>query len=96
MLTEKEAKKIGIRACVDKIGYEFCRVHNDNSTSAYGVINGVMECFVGVSDEPAHDYDIEKVECLILTEKKDWPYYAHCDVDMDTGEITFGECRIPE
>lgn len=96
MLTENEAKKIGIRACIDKIGYEFCKAHNDNSTSAYGVVDDVMECFVGINDAPAHEYDIEKVEYLILTSKKDWPYFAHCDVDMTTGEITFGECKIPE
>ena len=96
MLTAKEAKEIGIRACIEKIGYEFCKKHNDNSTSAYGVVNGVMECFVGVSDEPAREYDINKVEYLILTSKKDWPYYANCDVDMSTGEIAFGECKIPE
>ena len=46
-------------------------------------------------DEPAPEYDINKVDYLILTSKKDWPYYAHCNVDMSTGEITFGECRIP-
>ncbi|MBQ2902510.1 MAG: hypothetical protein IJA07_03340 [Agathobacter sp.] len=96
MLTFEEAKNIGIRACIDKVGYEFCRAHNDNSTSAYGEVDGKMECFVGVSDEPAHEYDIEKVDYLILTSKKDWPYFAHCDVDMATGEIEFGECRIPE
>ena len=25
MLSKHEAKKIGIRACIDKLGYEFCR-----------------------------------------------------------------------
>lgn len=34
MLTVKEAKKIGIRACIDAIGYEFCKKHADNSTSS--------------------------------------------------------------
>ena len=96
MLTFEEAKKIGIRACVDKIGYDFCRAHNDNSTSAYGEVDGIVKCFVGVSEEPAQEYDIEKVEYLILTSGKKWPYYAHCYVDMATGEIEFGECRIPE
>ena len=96
MLTRKEAKKIGIRACVDKIGYEFCKKHEDNGTSAYGLNNGKMDCFVGVSDKPAGDCDIEKVESLILTSGKKWPYYAHCEVDMETGEIEYGECRIPE
>lgn len=96
MLTERDAKKIGIRACIDKMGYEFCKKHEDNSTSAYGVVNGKMECFIGVSDEPAPECDIEKVDHLILTSGKKWPYYVHCDVDMFTGEIEFGEYRIPE
>ena len=96
MLTFEEAKKIGIRACADKIGYEFCKAHNDNSTSVYGVVEGKMECFVGVSDEPSPECDINKVDHLILTSGKEWPYFAQCDVDMSTGEIEFGECRIPE
>lgn len=96
MLTFEEAKKIGIKACIDKIGYEFCLAHKDNSTSAYGEDDGIAKCFVGVSDAPAHEYNIEEVEYLILTHKADWPYFAHCDVDMATGEITFGECKIPE
>ncbi len=96
MLSFEEAKKIGIRACVDKIGYAFCRTHNDHSTSVYGEVNGKMECFIGVSDEPEPDYDIDKVDHLILTSGNDWPYYAHCKVDMTTGEIEYGECKIPE
>lgn len=96
MLTFEEAKKIGIRACVDKIGYEFCRAHNDNSTSSYGEVDGIMKCFVGVSDKPSPECDINKVDHLILTSGKKWPYYAHSYVDMSTGEIEFGECRIPE
>ena len=96
MLTVEQAKKIGIRACIDKIGYEFCRKHNDNSTSSYGEVDGIMKCFVGVSDQPAGEYDIEKVDHLILTSGKKWPYYAHCKVDMTSGVIEFGECRIPE
>ena len=96
MLTFDEAKKKGIRACVDKIGYEFCKKHNDNSTSAYGEVDGIMECFVGVSDEPTHEYNLEEVESLKLTSVNDWPYFANCDVDMRTGEITFGDCKIPD
>lgn len=71
MLTFEEAKKVGIRACIDKIGYEFCKIHQDNSTSAYGEDDGVAKCFVGINDAPPHEYDIEKVEYLILTSKKD-------------------------
>lgn len=95
MLTVTDAKKIGIRACMDKIGYDFCKKHADNGTSAYGEDDGFVKCFVGVSDEPAPDYDIEKVDHLILTSGKKWPYYAYCRVEMASGEIEFGEYRIP-
>ena len=47
MLTFEEAKKIGIRACIDRIGYDFCLAHNENSTSAYGEVDGIGKCFVG-------------------------------------------------
>ena len=95
MLSKHEAKKIGIRACIDKLGYEFCRQHADNSVSAYGEEDGIMNCFVGVSDEPAPDYDISKVDELILSPGNDWPYYASCNVTMKEGIIEFLECKIP-
>lgn len=95
MLTLEEAKKIGIRACIDKIGYDFCKQHEDNATSAYGKIDGKMQCFVGVSDEPAPDCDISKVDELVLTSGYQWPYAARCNVDLETGEIEFIEHRVP-
>lgn len=96
MLTRRDAKRIGIKACIGKIGYDFCKKHEDNSTSAYGEVAGVMKCFVGVNDEPAPECDISKVDHLILTSGKDWPYYANCKVDMCNGTIEFGDCRVPE
>ena len=33
MLTVDETKKIGISACINKIGYEFCKKHADNANS---------------------------------------------------------------
>ena len=49
MLTVEEAKRIGIQACVKKIGYEFCKAHPDNGVSAYGEEReGFINCFVGV------------------------------------------------
>lgn len=95
MLTVMEAKKIGIRACIDAIGYEFCKKHEDNGTSAYGENEGVVYCFVGVSDEPAPECDITKVDSLILTSGEDWPYSASCNVDMQDGKIEFLEIRHP-
>ncbi len=48
MLTVVEAKKIGIQACMDKIGYDFCKKHADNGTTAYGEDDGFVKCFLGL------------------------------------------------
>ena len=96
MLTVDEAKKKGIRACMDKIGYEFCKEHADNGTSAYSENEGVVYCFVGVSDEPTPECDISKVDRLILTSRKEWPYAVSCNVDMQDGNIEFLEVRSPK
>ena len=95
MLTVIEAKKIGIRACIDAIGYDFCKKHADNGTSAYGEHDGIVYCFVGVSDEPTPECDISKVDSLILTSVTEWPYSASCNVDMQDGQIEFLEIRRP-
>lgn len=31
MLDEKEAKRIGVQACVEKIGLEFCKKYEENA-----------------------------------------------------------------
>ena len=81
---------------IRKIGYDFCKIHADNGTTAYGEDDGFVKCFVGVSDEPAPEYDIDKVDHLILTSGKKWPYYAHCTVAIANGKIEFGEYRSPQ
>lgn len=94
MLSVKEAKKIGIWACIEKIGLDFCREHKDNSVSAWGKREGnKVNCFVGVNDAPPPDPDKMKIR---LSSGNDWPYYAFCDVYRETGEIEFGECVLPE
>ena len=95
MLTVEEVRKIGIGACIDKIGYEFCKLHADNATSAYGEEDGYVNCFVGVDDAPAPDFDISKVDELILTSGYRWPYAASCNVYLENGKIEFLEYRVP-
>ena len=95
MLTVDEAKNIGIKACVEKIGYDFCKKYADNSTSAYGEEDGVVNCFVGVSDEPEKSCDISEVDKLVLTSRNEWPYAARCYVSLSDGEIRFSEVRRP-
>lgn len=96
MLTVIEAKKIGIRACIDKLGYDFCKKYADNSTSAWGEIEeGIVNCFVGFNTDPAPICDINKVTKLILTHEKDWAYSACCNVYRATGDIEFIEIMTP-
>lgn len=96
MLSAGEAKEIGINACIEKLGIEFCKKHSDNATSAYGEDNGIMNCFVGIDDSPAPDYDISNVKELVLTSMEEWPYYASCNVNMTNGKIEFLRCVLPE
>ena len=95
MLTVKEAKKIGIRECIDAIGYEFCKRHAYNGTSLYGDEDGRVYCYVGVNDEPAPECDISKVDRLVLTSVGEWPYYASCHVDRADGRIEMLEVKKP-
>ena len=50
MLTVEAAKKIGIRACIDKLGREFVLAHRESATSAYRECDEGVFCFVGVDD----------------------------------------------
>ena len=94
MLSVDEAKKIGIWACIEKIGVDFCRKYADYSVSAYGETEGYkVSCFVGVSDQPEPDWETEPIR---LSPGNDWPYYAECDVDRKTGEVDFDEFVVPE
>lgn len=91
MLTTEEAKRIGVRACMEKIGVDLCKKHADNAVSAYGEEDDIVNCFVGVNDTPAPDYDISKVTRLVLTSGKKWKYSASCNVDKASGNVVFVE-----
>lgn len=96
MLSIAEARKIGVVACIKEIGYDFCKKHADNATSAYGEDNGIVNCFVGVNNYPARKIDLAKIEVLRLSDRKnDWKYYAQCLVRRETGEIQITASRVP-
>ena len=95
MLTVIEAKNIGIKACIEKIGLDFCKKHADNATSGFSEVDGYVNCFVGISDEPAKQYDSSNIDTLILTSCSDWPYEARCNVSLSDGKIEFCELRLP-
>ena len=59
------------------VNYEFCKKHADNGTSLYGDEDGKVYCYVGVSDEPAPECDISKVDRLVLTSVGEWPFLGY-------------------
>ena len=93
MLTYEDAKKIGVNACIDRLGRDFVTKHRDNASSAFGDRIDHAYCFVGVSDQPEEPM----TDGLWLTSENDkFPYVARCNVAYDTGAITFLECVLPQ
>ena len=90
MLTFNEAKKIGVNACIDKIGREFVAEHRDTSSVAYGENKGKVFCFVGVNDKP--DNLPQNPTELMLDGGEKFPYSASCNVCMLNGTVDFLEC----
>ena len=95
MLTFEEAKRIGIKACVDKLGYDFVKKYEETSCSAYGDAGDHASCFVGVSICPDIPWTGGPLVIDDSPESK-FPFSAHCDVAYANGEITFLECRLPK
>lgn len=95
MLTVEEAKKIGIKACIDKIGYEFCKKHEDTSVCVTGVKEGVVTCYVGVDTRPEAKEELENKRAFILDEVNSYTYFANCNVSMEDGSVEFLECCLP-
>ena len=95
MLTFEEAKRVGITACVDKLGYDFVKKYEDTACSAYGDEGDHASCFVGVSTEPETPW---KGGNLILDDspKSQYPYSASCNVAYADGTVTFLNCRLRE
>lgn len=92
MLKAAEAKKIGINACINKIGLDFCKKHEANACTSCGIRDDKMFCSVGIDDVP---YVVPKnPEKLILSESG-FQYIASCNVDMNNGKIEFLECIVP-
>jgi prepilin-type processing-associated H-X9-DG protein len=94
MLTFEEAKKIGIRACVDKLGYDFVKKYEATACAAYGDEGDHVSCFVGVSTEPDTPWN---GGTLILDDSPSskYPYSASCNVAYADGSVTFLHCVVP-
>ena len=89
MISVAKAKKIGINACIDKIGRDICIKHADNAVYGYGRDGDYVNCFVGVNDEPAPVTDPDDLSKLVLTHEKNWKYSASCDVSLQDGSVVF-------
>lgn len=92
MLTIKEAARIGINACIDKLGRDFVLANQDNGTSAYGESDTGVFCFVGVDDKP---WVPEDSDTLILGSISKFPYRTSCSVCLVDGTTKFIECVLP-
>ena len=94
MLAFEEAKKIGVKACVDKLGYDFVKKHEETACSAYGDEGDHASCFVGVNTEPE---SLWTGGPLVLDDSPDsrFEYSASCNVAYADGKISFLECILP-
>ena len=83
MLTFEQARDIGFRACINKIGFDLCNKYKDTIAYACGktIENGLLYCFVGVSNK--------KVDEKYLLSEKKYPYSSSCYVNVETRDIQF-------
>lgn len=85
-MTAIEARKKGVRACMEKIGYDFCIQNQSGACVTYGENTpGIMFCFVGIDDTNR----TAESNVLTLSSVKGFPYSASCNVDMNSGEVQF-------
>lgn len=94
MLTFDEAKKVGIKACVDKLGTEFVRKYEETACTAYGDEEDHAFCFVGVNPEPVKPWTGNHL-VLDDTPGTKFPYSASCNVAYADGKVSFLECTLP-
>jgi hypothetical protein len=91
MLTCEEACKIGQKACIDAIGYEFAVQNKSRCVFAYSELPGMIHCYVGVSDK-----SIPETKNIILDSTSKWTRSAECNVMLEDGQIKdlriHGEC----
>ena len=94
MLTFEEAKRIGTKACVNKLGYDFVKKYEETSCCAYSDAGDHVSCFVGVSVTPDIPWTGGPLVIDDSPEAK-FPFSARCEVDYADGGVTFLECRLP-
>ena len=96
MVTLEEARRIGVRACIHRLGENFVLEHRESATSVYSVNPdeaGEVFCYVGVDDAPQR---LEKTDTLVLDNFSKFPYYASCNVSLMDGKSKFLDCFVPK
>ena len=92
MLNVEVARKIGINACIEKLGREFVLANKARATSAFGESENGIYCFVGVDDGSAFE---NRDNRLVLDSHSAFPYRASCNVNLSNGKCDFIECIVP-
>ena len=92
MLNIETARKIGINACIDKLGRDFVLANKEFATSAYGESEDGIFCFVGV-DDGCNSKNSDQV--LFLDRQSQFPYRASCNVSLLDAIPNFLECVCP-
>lgn len=92
MLNVEAARRIGIKACIDKLGRDFVLAHKEFATSAYGECEEGVYCFVGVDNRSKASDDCKR---LILDSHSEFPYRVSCNVNLLDGTHSFIECVLP-
>ena len=96
MLSLEDARKLGINACIDKLGRNFVMKYRDSSTSAYGTESDDDDnlfCFVGVDNKSASSLNGSDV--IILDNTTKFPFRVSCNVNLKYGTTCFIECVLP-
>lgn len=77
-----EFRKVGMEACIEKIGRQFVNEHRDTACfSTQEMDNNVLFCFLGIDLHA----DSRK---LCLTNDNDWDVYASCYVKNGLAEMS--------
>ena len=92
MLNVEVARKIGINACIEKLGREFVLANKARATSAFGESENGIYCFVGVDDGSTFENHDNR---LVLDSHSAFPYRASCNVNLSDGTYDFIECIVP-
>ena len=93
MITKEYAKKIGLNACIKKIGSSFDKKFASSACGTEPQDNKLF-CFVGVDKRilPIND-STRKVLTLDSTSK--FAFSASCNVSLHDGTVEFLECHVP-